>query len=29
VQTGGPASLHARDRQAFAARLDQWLARQR
>ena len=29
VQTGGPPSLHARDRQAFAARLDQWLARQR
>ncbi|MBN8798946.1 MAG: DUF188 domain-containing protein [Stenotrophomonas nitritireducens] len=29
VQTGGPPSLHARDRQAFAARFDQWLARQR
>jgi len=29
IHTGGPASLHARDRQAFAARLDQWLARQR
>ena len=26
VQTGGPAALHARDRQAFASRLDQWLA---
>ncbi|MCL7713770.1 YaiI/YqxD family protein [Stenotrophomonas mori] len=29
VATGGPPSLHARDRQAFAARLDQWLARRR
>ena len=27
VQTGGPASLHARDRQAFARELDGWLAR--
>ena len=27
VQTGGPAPLHARDRQAFANRLDQWVAR--
>ncbi|WP_394000091.1 YaiI/YqxD family protein [Luteimonas sp. WGS1318] len=26
VQTGGPAPLHARDRQAFASRLDQWVA---
>lgn len=26
VQTGGPAPLHARDRQAFAAQLDRWLA---
>jgi len=26
VQTGGPAALHARDRQAFAAELDRWLA---
>ena len=25
VQTGGPASFHARDRQAFAAQLDRWL----
>lgn len=27
VQTGGPASFHARDRQAFANQLDRWLAR--
>lgn len=27
VQTGGPPPLHARDRQAFAAQLDRWLAR--
>ncbi|RPE81891.1 YaiI/YqxD family protein [Vulcaniibacterium tengchongense] len=27
VQTGGPAAFHARDRQAFAAQLDRWLAR--
>ncbi len=27
VQTGGPASLHVRDRQAFARELDGWLAR--
>ncbi|MBN8726272.1 MAG: YaiI/YqxD family protein [Xanthomonadales bacterium] len=27
VQTGGPAVLHARDRQAFANQLDRWLAR--
>ncbi|WP_133478942.1 YaiI/YqxD family protein [Cognatilysobacter segetis] len=27
VQTGGPAPFHARDRQAFAAQLDRWLAR--
>lgn len=26
VQTGGPAPLHARDRQAFANQLDRWLA---
>lgn len=26
VQTGGPPTLHARDRQAFAAQLDRWLA---
>src|SRR5690606_10478256 len=26
VQTGGPSSLHARDRQAFANQLDRWLA---
>jgi uncharacterized protein YaiI (UPF0178 family) len=26
VQTGGPAAFHARDRQAFANRLDAWLA---
>lgn len=26
IQTGGPAPLHARDRQAFAAALDRWLA---
>ena len=29
VQTGGPAAFHARDRQAFAAGLDRWLARLR
>ena len=29
VQTGGPAPLHARDRQAFASVLDRWLARRR
>jgi uncharacterized protein len=28
VQTGGPPALHARDRQAFAAQLDRWLAGQ-
>lgn len=28
IQTGGPAGLHARDRQAFANALDGWLARQ-
>lgn len=27
VQTGGPAALNARDRQAFAAQFDRWLAR--
>jgi uncharacterized protein YaiI (UPF0178 family) len=26
VQTGGPAAFHARDRQAFANRLDHWIA---
>lgn len=26
VQTGGPATLHARDRQAFANQLDRWIA---
>lgn len=26
VQTGGPPPLHARDRQAFAAQLDRWVA---
>ena len=26
VQTGGPSSFHARDRQAFASQLDRWLA---
>lgn len=26
VQTGGPAPLHVRDRQAFANRLDHWVA---
>ncbi len=25
IQTGGPPTLHARDRQAFAAQLDRWL----
>jgi len=29
VQTGGPAAMHARDRQAFAAELDRWLAQAR
>jgi uncharacterized protein YaiI (UPF0178 family) len=29
VQTGGPAAFHARDRQAFAAQLDRWLAQPR
>lgn len=27
VQTGGPPTLHARDRQAFANQLDRWIAR--
>ncbi len=27
IATGGPPPLHARDRQAFASQLDQWLAR--
>ncbi len=27
INTGGPPSLHARDRQAFANQLDQWLVR--
>ena len=26
VQTGGPATFHARDRQAFANQLDRWIA---
>lgn len=29
IQTGGPAPLHARDRQTFANQLDRWLARAR
>lgn len=29
VQTGGPATFNARDRQAFANQLDGWLARRR
>jgi len=29
VQTGGPAALHPRDRQAFANELDRWLAARR
>jgi len=29
IETGGPAALGAKDRQAFANRLDQFLARQR
>ncbi|MBN6148857.1 YaiI/YqxD family protein [Xanthomonas sp. AmX2] len=29
VATGGPAALHARDRQAFANQLDRWLAQRR
>ena len=29
VQTGGPSAFNARDRQAFANRLDAWLARRR
>ena len=29
IQTGGPAGLHARDRQAFANALDRWLAKQK
>ncbi len=29
IDTGGPASLHARDRQAFGNALDRWLARSR
>ncbi|UXI68720.1 YaiI/YqxD family protein [Tahibacter amnicola] len=29
VQTGGPAALHPRDRQAFANQLDQWIAQRR
>jgi uncharacterized protein YaiI (UPF0178 family) len=27
VQTGGPATFHTRDRQAFASELDRWLTR--
>jgi uncharacterized protein YaiI (UPF0178 family) len=29
VQTGGPATFNARDRQAFANQLDRWLAARR
>lgn len=29
VQTGGPATFNARDRQAFAGQLDRWLAARR
>jgi uncharacterized protein YaiI (UPF0178 family) len=29
IQTGGPAPLHARDRQAFANQLDRWVASRR
>jgi uncharacterized protein YaiI (UPF0178 family) len=29
VNTGGPATMHARDRQAFANALDHWLAQRR
>jgi uncharacterized protein YaiI (UPF0178 family) len=29
VDTGGPAAMHPRDRQAFANELDKWLARRR
>lgn len=29
IQTGGPATLHVRDRQAFTAQLDRWLAQRR
>lgn len=29
VNTGGPAALHPRDKQAFANQLDRWLAQQR
>lgn len=29
IQTGGPAALHPRDRQAFAAQLDRWIATRR
>lgn len=29
IDTGGPAPLHARDRQAFANQLDRWLAQRR
>jgi uncharacterized protein YaiI (UPF0178 family) len=29
VQTGGPAVLHARDRQAFANALDRWISKNR
>lgn len=29
VQTGGPAAFGARDRQAFAAQLDRWIAQRR
>ena len=29
IQTGGPAAFGARDRQAFAAQLDRWIAQRR
>lgn len=29
VQTGGPATFHARDRQAFANELDRWIAQRK
>lgn len=29
IDTGGPAAFHARDKQAFANQLDQWLSRRR
>ena len=29
VDTGGPAAMHPRDRQAFANELDKWLAQRK